>query len=122
MTTIDDIIKSIGAEHSASVKAEIAAYGDFAKTTWTQANSVNALLALADAYHDALTTIDSDPDAKQDELITAAQEAFKLRANRLANPSAFRQYLEDGKHFPDKKPRIAKSETRSRSTSPATEY
>ncbi len=96
MITTQDIAASMKAGFTAGVKAQLAANG---RTDWKQADSVASLLELAKAYHDVTNTLDQDDDVialvDKDKLplYAFAEEQFKVYANDLANPSAFRQWL-----------------------------
>ena len=96
MTTIENITESFRASRKEAIKARLTLN---AKSNWLQADSVAVLLAMAQTYHDALLTIEGDqlPDAQSKPLVDAADEQFRLIANDMANPSAFRQKLASNK-------------------------
>ncbi len=99
MTTTTDIQATMKAGFTTMVKERLALNG---KSDWKQADSVAALLSLAEALHDAFTTIDGAEMAEGAEALTSghaedmrnvARLGFSTYANDLANPSAFRQWL-----------------------------
>lgn len=96
MLKIEDIQSSFRAGRKEAIKARIDANG---KTNWLQADSVAALLEITKTYHDVMITIEAEslPDAESIPLVAAADEQFRLIANDLCNPSAFRQWLVSNK-------------------------